>query len=702
MPSSLHKRRSPIKNEVQNTLSLVQSLVFGVPFLCMLYLQYKGIIQVTTWMVLVMAFSLLLILAGFMILSRFFARVSEFSAMVKKAAEGQATVFAYQDSAGELREVAGAFNEVLKKMESANTELSRKVQGLSIMKELLNSVDQCDSMESLMNLLLEKSMRLSGAEIGSVFSYDPHTKNLVLVRYQGPGAPPPPDFPVDETSPVLSQVLKTKKNLVVRDIEEDPRVEKPNNPKYGPPSFISMPVFAGKYFTGVLNLAGKSDNQPFDEEDEQLLSLVVGEMGFALQNTLLQNLYDAQVRESDRHKNLYQEELDIRKRLESERNQLSSQMVHAQKMQAIGTLAGGIAHDFNNLLMAIQGNVSLMLLTSSPHEDSYERLKSIEKQVSSGSKLTGQLLGFARKGRLEWKPIQLNRIVRDSCETFARTRKDVSVTLNLAADLFPVRADQAQMEQVLWNLFINASDAMPEGGGLSLTTCNVTHQDIVGMKKAVKAGKYVHLRLTDTGTGIPPKIMDRIFEPFFTTKEIGKGTGLGLASVYGVVKGHGGYVNATSELGSGTTFRVYLPASDAEAPAAAPPARDPIPGTGSILLVDDEESVLKVGGEMLSSLGYKVYSASSGKQAVNMLKSGLDDIDVLILDLVMPGLSGVATYDLIKEVNPGVKVLLSSGFDQKDASADLLKRGCMGFIQKPFSINFLSEVIHNIMKTEKP
>ena len=700
MPSSPQKRRSHQSDDVQNTLSLVQSLVFGLPFLCMLYLQYTDRIQITTWMVLILAFVLLMILAGLMMLSRFFARVSAFSDMVKQVAEGQAAAVPYQVPAGELKEVAGAFNEVLQKMEATNTELSRKVEGLSIMKELLVAVDQCHNMDGLLDILLEKTMRLSGAEIGSVFSLDPSNRNLTLVRYQGPGTPPPINFPVDESSPVLSRVLSSRQPLVVRNIEKDPRLEMTNNPKYGAPSFISMPVFAGKYFAGVLNLAHKSDDRPFDQEDEQLLSIVVGEMGFALQNTMLQSLYDIQVREADRSRILYQEEMEIRKRLEVERNQLSSQMIHAQKMQAIGTLAGGIAHDFNNLLMAIQGNVSLMLLTSSPHEDSYERLKSIEKQVSSGSKLTGQLLGFARKGRLEWKPVQLNRVVRESCETFARTRKDVSVDLSLAGDLFPVRADQAQIEQVLWNLFINASDAMPEGGGLSLSTSNVSHEDVRGVKKAVKPGRYVHLRVTDTGAGIPPNIMDRIFEPFFTTKEIGKGTGLGLASVYGVVKGHGGYVNATSELGTGTTFQVYLPASDAEAPAASPPVRDPISGTGTILLVDDEESVRKVGEEMLTSLGYKVYSAGSGKQAVEILKTGLDEIDVLILDLVMPGLSGVATFDLVKEINPEVKILLSSGFDEKDASVDLLRRGCMGFIQKPFSINFLSEVIHNIMKAE--
>ncbi|MBI9075773.1 MAG: response regulator [Desulfatibacillum sp.] len=701
MPSSPQKQRSSLGNDVQNTLSLVQSLVFGLPFLLMLYLHYTGRVHVSTGMVLLLAFVLMIILAGFLILSRFFARVSAFSDMVKKVASGQIAAVPYLVPAGELHEVAGAFNEVLQKMEATNAELSRKVTGLSVMEDLLVAVDQCKDMEGLLDLLLEKTMRLSGAEIGSVFTLDHNTDNLVLVRYQGPGTPPPSNFPVDESSPVLRRVIDSRQPLLVHNIEKDPRLEIINNPKYGAPSFLSMPVFAGKYFAGVLNLARKSDNRPFDREDEHLLGIVVGEMGFALQNALLQSLYDIQAGEMERAKALYQSEMEIRKRLEAERNQLSGQMIHAQKMQAIGTLAGGIAHDFNNLLMAIQGNVSLMLLTSSPHEDCYERLKSIEKQVSSGSKLTGQLLGFARKGRLEWKPVQLNRVVRESCETFARTRKDVSVELNLAADLFPVRADQAQMEQVLWNLFINASDAMPEGGSLSLKTCNAMDHDIQGVDKPVKPGKYVHLCVQDTGAGIPPHIKDRIFEPFFTTKEIGKGTGLGLASVYGVVKGHGGYVAASSELGLGTAFRVYLPASEAEIPAMPPLSRDPITGTGTILLVDDEESVRSVGEEMLTSLGYTVYSAGSGKQAVEMLKTRLDEIDVLILDLVMPGLSGVATFDLVQKLNPKVKVLLSSGFDEKDASVDLLRRGCMGFIQKPFSINFLSEVIHNIMKAEK-
>ncbi|MBN2123602.1 MAG: PAS domain S-box protein [Deltaproteobacteria bacterium] len=381
----------------------------------------------------------------------------------------------------------------------------------------------------------------------------------------------------------------------------------------------------------------------------------------------------------------------------TERQQLKLQLQQAQRMEAVGTLAGGIAHDFNNLLMAIQGNVSLMLFDAKPPHPYYERLKAIQKQVRSGAKLTSQLLGYARKGRYEVRPMSLNRLVEATAETFGRARKAVAVRLDLEGDLCAVEADDSQIEQVLLNLYVNASDAMPRGGDLIVTTRNAKSDELKDKPYAVKPGPYVLLTVTDTGTGMDEKTVERIFEPFFTTKEMGRGTGLGLASVYGIVKGHGGYIDVESAPGRGSTFRVYLPATQAQVDEAAPAPEGIRRGKETILLVDDEDSVLDVGRQILESLGYRVIAAKSGDEAIDLYGKEGDAVSLIILDLVMPGMDGGAVFDRIKEANPQAKILLSSGYSIESRAGEVMERGCNGFIQKPFTPEHLSNRIREIL-----
>jgi PAS domain S-box-containing protein len=382
----------------------------------------------------------------------------------------------------------------------------------------------------------------------------------------------------------------------------------------------------------------------------------------------------------------------------TERKRLEAQLQQAQKMEAIGTLAGGIAHDFNNLLMGIQGNVSLILSdmdTSDPH---YERLQNTEKQIQSGAKLTSHLLGYARKGRYEVKPISLNRLVEETSETFARTKREVTIHRELATDLFAVEADPGQVEQVLWNLFINAADAMPSGGELILRTTNVTHMDMKGKLYDPVPGDYVLLTVTDTGTGMDKEITGRIFDPFFTTKERGRGTGLGLASTYGIVKGHRGYIDVASRKGKGTTFKIYLPASEKRVYEAFKHLDRLVTGTETVLLVDDEEAIRQVGQELLQAMGYDVLLAGNGEEAVELYERHSDNIDLVLLDIVMPQMGGAETYERMKEINPDVKVLLLSGYSIDGEATDILKRGCNGFIQKPFTMKELSGRIRQIVE----
>jgi len=387
-----------------------------------------------------------------------------------------------------------------------------------------------------------------------------------------------------------------------------------------------------------------------------------------------------------------------RKKAEEERRKLEVQFQQAQRFEALGTLAGGIAHDFNNLLMNIQGNTSLMLFEIDDTHPHFDLLKNIEKQVKSGAQLTRQMLGYARKGKFNVKPIDLNQIVEESAETFGRTRKEITIERHLEEDLFSIEADQGQIEQVLLNLYVNAADAMPGGGTLFLKTKNETHLNIKGDQYNPKPGNYVQLTISDTGCGMDKPTLERIFDPFFTTKEMGRGTGLGLASVYGIIKSHDGYIDAESEEDNGTTFTIFLPATEKGIEDPAEAESKLIKGSGTLLIVDDEELVLDVGANMLERLGYTVLKAHNGAEAVDIFKANRDSIRMVLLDIIMPGMGGGAVYDKIKAINPEVKVLLSSGYSVDGMAIELLERGCDGFMQKPFTIEQLSGKIQQIMK----
>jgi PAS domain S-box-containing protein len=383
---------------------------------------------------------------------------------------------------------------------------------------------------------------------------------------------------------------------------------------------------------------------------------------------------------------------------QTHRKRLEAQLLHAQKMEAIGTLAGGIAHAFNNLLMGIRGNASLMLLDIDPKHPHYKRVKTIEGLVQGGAELTGQLLGYAMEGRYEVKPFDLNELVKKSAEAFGRTKKEITIFLELAEDLFFVEADKNQISQVLWNLYANAADAMPERGKLSLKTTNVRHDTMDCKLNNATSGSYVLLTITDTGMGMDKNTLERIFDPFFTTKEVGRGTGLGLPSVYGIITGHGGHIDVNSERGAGTTFSIYIPASGGKSREHAEPTERFDKGSGTVLLVDDEEIILEAGQELLEAMDYKVLVAGNGKQAIDTYKINRDDIDIIVLDIVMPDMSGGEVYERIKEISPDVKVILSSGYSIDGKAAEIMERGCNDFIQKPFNVNALHHKIREILE----
>lgn len=398
------------------------------------------------------------------------------------------------------------------------------------------------------------------------------------------------------------------------------------------------------------------------------------------------------------------QDITDRKRADEARKKLKEQLDHAQRLESIGTLAGGIAHDFNNLLMGIQGNAALLMLDLDPSYPHYERLKYIEEQVRSGADLTRQLLGFAQGGRYELKSTDMNEIIEKTAAMFGRTKKELTIYKKYGRDLWAVEADRSQMGQVFMNLLVNAWQAMPGGGEIVLETENLLLDDAKARPFALPAGKYIKIAISDTGTGMDAKTLERIFDPFFTTKGMGRGTGLGLATVYGIVKGHGGAINVASELGKGTTFEIYLPVTERAVVGEKAAQLEILKGTETILLVDDEAMVMDVTMRMLKSLGYRVHCAGSGQEAIAVNHEKRNEIDLVILDMIMPGISGTETFDRLREINPKQKILLSSGYSIEGMAQELLEKGCNGFLQKPFQLLDLAREVRAVLdlKEEQP
>ncbi len=377
--------------------------------------------------------------------------------------------------------------------------------------------------------------------------------------------------------------------------------------------------------------------------------------------------------------------------------QLEAQLLQAQKMEAVGTLAGGIAHDFNNLLMGIQGHISLMLMDTSSDHPHAAHLTGVEDMIRSGATLTRQLLGFARGGKYEVKPTDLNDLIRKSSDMFGRTKKEIKITRREQDGLWVVDADRGQIEQVFLNMYVNAWQAMPGGGELTLSTQNMILDETFVKPHKAKPGRYVKISITDTGIGMDEATRQRVFEPFFTTKGRGRGTGLGLASAYGIIRNHGGFITLYSERGQGTTFNLYMPVSASGAVVDAALERQVIKGTETILIVDDEDIVLDVGVEVLKTLGYRVLAARGGPEAIEIYRQKGGEIDMVILDMIMPEMGGGRVFDAMKGINPSVKVLLASGYSLNGQASNILSRGCGGFIQKPFSIIDLSKKIREVL-----
>jgi PAS domain S-box-containing protein len=398
-------------------------------------------------------------------------------------------------------------------------------------------------------------------------------------------------------------------------------------------------------------------------------------------------------------------DLTERKQAEGELRERDEQLRQSQRMEAIGTLAGGVAHDFNNILTAILGYTGLLKRTAPQGESVHKAADIMEQAAKRGAVLTQQLLGFARKGKNESTAVDLAAIVEEVIGLLQRTIEK-NVVMRRTSQQAPavVVGDPGQLQQVVLNLAVNARDAMPDGGTLTLdTSIVVLDQDGCRRHPGTNPGSYVRLAVQDTGCGIAEAIRERIFEPFFTTKELGKGTGMGLAMVYGIVRNHGGAIEVESELGRGTTIAIYLPHA-AEAVAGESPRRSAWanPGTGRILVVDDEDAVREVAADLLSSLGYHVTTAPDGISALQQYRLSGHEVDVVLLDLAMPGMDGRECFNALKAIDPEVKAVLCTGYGFNVAAQQLLDDGMLGIVAKPYGIEQLADAIALALHTRKP
>jgi len=388
----------------------------------------------------------------------------------------------------------------------------------------------------------------------------------------------------------------------------------------------------------------------------------------------------------------------------SERQLLEQQLRQSQKMEAIGRLAGGVAHDFNNLLMVIKGHTELLMDSLAPGDHFKRKIEQIDRSADRATALVRQLLAFSRMQVLQPRAMNLNSVVEEMSKLLPRLiGEDIELVVRPAADLGTIRGDASQMEQVLMNLAVNARDAMPSGGKLIIETCNVELDNYYReAHPIVQPGRYVLLAVSDTGIGMDAETQAHIFEPFFTTKEQGKGTGLGLATVYGVVKQSGGFIWVYSEPGKGTTFKIYLPRVDESVaePVAAQPLGEALLGTETVLLTEDEQDVREVAREFLESAGYMVLQAPSGGDALQLAGQHSGPIDLLITDMVMPGMSGQELVRRMRETRKQLNVIYMSGYSDLAGNAAQGEGGPI-VLTKPFSRSALLQAVRQVLQGAK-
>jgi two-component system cell cycle sensor histidine kinase/response regulator CckA len=558
-------------------------------------------------------------------------------------------------------------------------DLHERTEQLLALNVLSRAVSASLSMDAVVSAALREMLRAAHTDLACLFL---RTGTRLVLAGIAPEADAGrlgslPEHRVGEC--LCGLAVELGQPLYSRDIFDDPRCTWQECRQAGLRSFAALPLRSGDEITGVIGLASLTERD--FQAQSRFLETLAGTVSVSLRNA-----------------RLYAET----KRAEEEKDRLQAQLIHAQKMEAIGRLAGGVAHDFNNLLTAILGYAELAMMGLPEGGRAAQCLSGIRDVVRQSQGLTQQILAFSRRQMLKMAVIDLNAELLSAGKMLRRLiGEDVEIETVLQPGLGHVRADSSQLQQVLVNLAVNARDAMAGGGKLTITTAGVSlsEQAVLGTPE-VRPGEYVLLTVADSGGGMDAATLSHIFEPFFTTKELGRGTGLGLATVYGIVKQHGGHIDVQSTPGVGTVFRIYLPrveeTADADLPESAPP---PVAqGEETILVAEDDPLVRDLTCRLLSARGYRVLSAPAPLQALDLARAHAGEISLLITDIVMPGMNGRELYRRLAAERPGIKVLFMSGYAGEALSdhGGGLEEG-LHFLQKPFGISNLARHVRQIL-----
>jgi signal transduction histidine kinase/CheY-like chemotaxis protein/HAMP domain-containing protein len=583
---------------------------------------------------------------------------------------------------GELGQLDLAFDNMAESLEQRDSERKQAEETLKLNESRLETLLKLNQMadiplQEIMNYTLEEATRLTESQIGYLSFVNEDETVLTMYAWSKSAmercriTDKPLTYPIATTG-LWGEAVRQRKPIITNDYTA------PNPLKKGYPEghveiirHMNVPIFDRDHIVIVAGVGNKASD--YNETDVRQLTLLMTEMWRIIQ----------------------------RKRAEEEMATLQEQLRQSQKMEAIGRLAGGVAHDFNNSLTVIKGYSQLSLTGLKKDDPLRPDMEEIQKAAERAANLTRQLLAFSRRQILEMKVLDLNTILRDLDKMLRRIiGEDIELVTLFAEDLGTVKTDHGQMEQVIMNLAVNSRDAMPNGGKLTIETANVTlDQEYARKHIAVKPGHYIMLSVSDTGCGMTPEVRDRVFEPFFTTKEKGKGTGLGLSTVYGIVKQSGGNIWVYSEPSQGTTFKIYLPRVDEPLEQLDKATKtDEIPqGNETILVVEDDEAVRKLAVRVLEKQGYTVLEAQQGNEALNICQQRKEPVHLILVDVIMPDLSGRQLIDNLKQVWRDFKVLYMSGYtDNAIVHHGVLEKG-VNYLQKPFTFEGLARKMREVL-----
>jgi PAS domain S-box-containing protein len=523
---------------------------------------------------------------------------------------------------------------------------------------------------------LNEVIRLTESKIGYIYFYDEQKRQFTLnswsrdVMKECLVLETKTIYDLDSTG-IWGEAVRQKKPVIVNDFEASHQLKKGYPEGHATlKRFLTIPVIANDAIVAAVGVANKESD--YSNADVMQLTLFMDSVW----------------------------KIVDRKRMEEAHLKLEKQLLHTQKLESLGVLAGGIAHDFNNILLAIIGNADLALMKISPESPATDNLRKIEQAASRAADLSKQMLAYSGRGKFVIEHTDLNRVLEEMLHMLeVSISKKIALRLNLTRPLPFIEADITQMHQVIMNLIINASEAIGDDGGvITITTscadCNTDYLSNIAPSEQLPEGKYVILEVVDTGCGMDQNTMAKIFDPFFTTKFTGRG--LGMAAVHGIIRGHKGAISVYSEPGKGSIFKILLPASISKKSTQPVIANESAwHGSGTVMLVDDEEDVRNVGCEMLEALGFETVTASDGIDAIEILKRN-QSIKIVILDLTMPRMDGEQTFNALRKLNPGIRVIMSSGYNEQEVTQKFVGKRLAGFIQKPYRMSVLRDVLSSI------